>query len=72
MKNQRQKKILELIEKYDTLEINAEENKLATEIFKRLTEIPLIDRYEAFQLLDDRWQKMSGDIEMLQTEGLLN
>lgn len=59
----------ELIEKYDTLEINAEENKLATEIFKRLTEIPLIDRYEAFQLLDDRWQEMSGDIEMLQTEG---
>ena len=31
--------------------------------------MPLIDPYEAFQLLDDEWTLISGDLEILQTEG---
>ena len=31
--------------------------------------MPLIDRYDAFQDLDDVWQEISIDLEILQTEG---
>ena len=34
-----------------------------------MKEIPLIDKYAAFQLLDDDWTGISIDLEMLQTEG---
>lgn len=59
----------ELIEKYQDIIITKEENILTENIFKRLKSIPLIDKYEAFQLLHNEWEKISIDIEMLQTEG---
>lgn len=31
--------------------------------------IPLVDRYEAYQLLDDDWTKIAVDLEIIQTEG---
>ena len=42
---------------------------LCSDIFKRLDSIPLINRYEAYQLLDDEWAKTSIDLEVIQTEG---
>lgn len=30
---------------------------------------PLIDRYQAYQILDDHWQPIAVDLEILQTEG---
>lgn len=52
-------------------ELNAanEEAQLSNEIFARLAEIPLIDRYAAYQLLDDDWKKIAIDLEIIQTEG---
>jgi len=52
-----------------TLSISNEEEQLSREIFNRLETIPLIDKYNAFQLLDDKWTITTGDLEMLQTEG---
>lgn len=34
-----------------------------------LNHVALIDKYEAYQLLNNHWQTISGDLEMLQTEG---
>ena len=45
------------------------ETLIADEIFRRLKEIPLIDKYEAYQTLDDNWQVIAADLEMIQTEG---
>ncbi len=38
-------------------------------IFYRLGDIPLVDEYKAYQLLDDKWVRISVDLEMIQTEG---
>lgn len=59
----------ELIEKMDTLNISKTEAVLASNIFERLANIPLIDKYEAYQLLDDDWANISVDLEVMQTEG---
>ena len=59
----------ELIEKMDTLGISKTEEVLSLDIFARLKDIPLVDKYEAYQLLDDDWTKIAIDLEIIQTEG---
>ena len=59
----------ELIDKMDTLNISKTEAVLSLNIFERLKNIPLVDKYEAYQLLDDDWTKLAVDLEMIQTEG---
>lgn len=58
-----------LIDKMESLNISKEENNISDEIFNRLANIPLIDQYSAYQLLDDNWQKIAIDLEIIQTEG---
>lgn len=59
----------ELIEKMDMLSISKTEEVLSLDIFARLKDIPLVDKYEAYQLLDDDWTKIAVDLEIIQTEG---
>lgn len=59
----------ELIGKMSELNISKTEATLSTEIFGRLSSIPLVDRYIAYQLLDDEWTKIAVDLEIIQTEG---
>lgn len=59
----------ELITNMEILNISKEEVVLSANIFARLESIPLINRYEAYQLLDDEWKKISVDLEIIQTEG---
>ena len=59
----------ELIEKMDTLGISKTEEVLSLDIFARLKDIPLVDKYEAYQLLDDDWTKIAIDLEIIKTEG---
>ncbi|MGP1471424.1 MAG: type I restriction-modification system subunit M [Schwartzia sp. (in: firmicutes)] len=59
----------ELITNMEKLMISKTEEMLAENIFQRLAHIPLIDKYEAYQLLDDDWTKIAIDLEMIQTEG---
>lgn len=47
----------------------SEEDEITKEVFNRLSGLPLIDRHDAFQDLDDVWQEISIDLEILQTEG---
>ena len=58
-----------MIDKMDTLNISKTEAVLSLNIFERLKNIPLVDKYEAYQLLDDDWTKLAVDLEMIQTEG---
>lgn len=59
----------ELIDRMERIEISRAETILSADIFERLKDIPLIDKYAAFQLLDDNWAGISIDLEVLQTEG---
>lgn len=60
---------ISLIEHYQTVSVLAEEEKITADIFRRLESIASIDKYEAFQALDNVWGQISTDIEILQTEG---
>ena len=59
----------ELINKMEEINVSKEENDIANNIFERLANIPLIDKYKAYQLLDNGWQKIAIDLEIIQTEG---
>lgn len=58
-----------LIDNMESINISQTEQILAEDIFARLSGFPLIDKYEAYQLLDDNWNKIAVDLEMIQTEG---
>jgi len=60
----------ELIDNILTIKIPQEEHRISVDIFNRLTAIPLIDEYSAYQLLYDQWVKTTTDLEIIQTEGI--
>ncbi|MGN0179089.1 MAG: type I restriction-modification system subunit M [Monoglobaceae bacterium] len=59
----------ELIDNMMNIIVSQEENKISDNIFARMQNIPLLDKYEAYQLLDDEWNKIAVDLEIIQTEG---
>ena len=59
----------ELLSKMSDINISQEETVLADNIFARLTNIPLIDKYAAYQQLHDNWKQVAVDLEIIQTEG---
>lgn len=59
----------ELLTNILTVKINREKEVLSNDIFKRLENIKLIDKYEAYQLLDNEWVVINVDLEIIQTEG---
>jgi type I restriction enzyme M protein len=59
----------QLLVNMSDINVSQEESILSADIFNRLKNIPLIDKYEAYQLLDDDWTKIAVDLEIVQTEG---
>lgn len=59
----------ELVDNCLDVNVNAEESRLAAEIFRRVESLPLIDKYEAYQALDDEWTQTAIDLEIIQTDG---
>lgn len=59
----------ELVDEFSLVLRSSEETRLTTELFGRLEGMPLIDRYDAYQVLDDEWRQIAIDLEVLQTEG---
>jgi len=51
----------ELLDNVEGVDISKAESLLSADIFERLKNIPLIDKYVAFQLLDDDWTIVTGD-----------
>ena len=60
----------ELIDNLKFLNANKEEDLIAQQIFDRLQNVSLVDKYEAYQSLDDEWQKIAIDLEIISTEGI--
>jgi len=63
----------ELITQWSTIKIAQHEGILSNALFTRLAktafnDITLIDKYQAYQLLNNHWQTIATDLEMLQTE----
>lgn len=58
-----------LIKNINTIKISREKENLSDDIFNRLKSIPLVDKYEAYELLDNQWKIISTDLEIIQTEG---
>lgn len=59
-----------LIAGWKSLSISKEEAVIAGDIFARLEQVPLVDKYSSYQALDDAWAMIAIDLEILQTEGL--
>lgn len=62
-----------LISKMLTLQVPRQEALICEELFHRLTQVGtalFIDKYQAYQVLDDHWQSIAIDLEILQTEGI--
>lgn len=58
-----------LIDQMDTINISKGETIISENIFLRLKGVPLVDKYEAYQILDTEWTKTAVDLEIIQTEG---
>jgi len=58
-----------LIDQITLINISKEKTNISDDIFSRLSSIPLIDKYEAYQVFNDRWAMISVDLEIIQTEG---
>lgn len=58
-----------LVEGMEDLNISKEETLLSDEIFNRLASVSLVDKYHAYQLLNNEWVKIAIDLEIIQTEG---
>lgn len=54
-----------------SVKITKQEPVFSEEIFNRLKTIPLIDKYDAYQLLNNQWDIVSVDLEVIQTEGFV-
>ena len=58
-----------LIVKVESQNIVETKDIITEDIFNRLSDIPLVDKYEVYQLFSDEWIDISSDIEVIQTEG---
>lgn len=59
-----------LIDDAENVDVSAEEEKIAEKTFAKLASIPLVDKYAAFQIIDDQWQAISADLELIHSEGM--
>lgn len=59
----------ELLDNMMNIKLSKEENILSEDMFERLEAVSLVDKYNAYQFLDDEWKKIAADLEVIQTEG---
>tara|TARA_R110000764_G_scaffold190872_1_gene276138 strand:+ start:5544 stop:8135 length:2592 start_codon:yes stop_codon:yes gene_type:complete len=60
-----------LIEGWESVNRHQQEALLSVGLFERLAPIALVDKYQAYQHLNNQWQIISADLEMMQTEGFV-
>lgn len=58
-----------LIQNMESLQAGKDKEEIGNQIFKRLHDIPLIDKYKAYQILDDKWTEIAIDFDVIGTEG---
>lgn len=60
----------ELVKNALSVNIEAEENIISKRLFDTLDGFKLIDNYTAYQILDNKYAEISGNLELIQKEGL--
>lgn len=60
----------ELIKNMSRIDIAEEESKISESLFNRVDNINLLNKYSAYQILDDNWNVISGDLELINSEGI--
>ena len=58
-----------LVDGVMTVGKDQEESAIAAYLFEKLSPLPLIDKYQAFQILDNNYRPIATDLEIIQTEG---
>ena len=58
-----------LIDSAETLSIPKTEEEASGGIFRRFENIPLLDPYQAYDIFENQYNMISGDLELIQTEG---
>lgn len=58
-----------IIGKISKINIQKEKEMLANDLSERFNNISLIDKYKAYQILSDYYEKIAIDLEIIQTEG---
>ena len=58
-----------LVDGVMTVGKDQEESVIAAYLFEKLSPLPLIDKYQAFQILDNNYRPIATDLEIIQTEG---
>lgn len=61
---------IRLVDNVDFVEDVVENDIISANIFRRTEELPLVDKYAAYQILADNWTAIMGDVEIIQTEGM--
>lgn len=59
----------DLIEEILDVSAEHEKEKVSKDIFARIENVKLADKYKAYQILSDNWDVISTDLEMIQSEG---
>ena len=65
----RRQLVATLIDNWQRVDAPSAEAAVADEVFKLVEPFTLVDKYDAYQALDDAWGVIAADLEMLQTEG---
>lgn len=58
-----------LIDRLHSMDISVNEEQISSNIFGRLAAIPIVDRYEAYQILDNNWSVIASDLETIGRDG---
>lgn len=65
----RRQLVATLIGNWEQVDAPSAEALVASEIFNLVESFALVDKYDAYQVLDDAWSVIAADLEVLQTEG---
>ena len=60
----------ELITNMENIDLASEEMKISNALFSRIESVPLVNKYDVYQKLDDNWDIISGDLELIKSEGI--
>ena len=59
-----------LVDNVDGVKDVVDNDLISSNIFRRTENLPLVDKYAAYQILADNWASIMGDVEIIQTEGM--
>ncbi|MDK8828742.1 type I restriction-modification system subunit M [Corynebacterium sp. MSK012] len=59
----------DLIDNAMAVPVNTAEDGIKADLFARLAPVPLVNEYQGYQLLHEKWLVIANDLTILQTEG---